>query len=201
MSNKRGDRKRALLIEAARAVVVRVGPRKTTLDDIAAEARVSRSSVYYHFESKGLLYRALIEEEVTHLMVVMQAALDPALTPPERLLAYARARVTWIARVVGLYQVTTDMAGEYMGMAERQVRSFHDTEEALLASLLREGIDTGHFLVRDPELLSGVLQKALRGLTERFVLDSRKAYVEQTEALVRTMLRGILVEPGTEAPC
>lgn len=201
MSNKRGDRKRALLIEAARAVVSRVGPRKATLDDIAAEARVSRSSVYYHFESKGELYQALIEAEVAQLMAVMQSALDPALPPPERLLAYVRARVAWIARVVGLYQLTTDMAGEYIAMAQGQVVAFHGTEKALLGSLIREGVDEGWFIVRNVELVAGILQEALRGLTDRFMLDSREAYVEQTDALVRTMLRGMAAEPGAEAPC
>ena len=201
MSNKRGDRKRALLIDAARAVVARVGPRKTTLDDIAAEARVSRSSVYYHFESKGHLYRLLIEQEVEKLMAVMQGALDPALPPPDRLLAYVRARVSWISSVMGLYQVTTDMAGEYMGMADAQMQDFHGMEQALLAAVLKEGVQDGHFVVRDTELLAGVMQKALRGLTERFVLDSREAYIEQADALINTMMRGILAEPGPEGPC
>ncbi len=200
-SNKRGDRKRALLIEAARAVVSRVGPRKTTLDDIAAEARVSRSSVYYHFENKGQIFQALIEAEVGELMATMQAALDPALSPPERLLAYVQARAGWIARVVGLYQVTTDMAGEYIAMAEGQVVVFHETEQGLLASLLREGVEAGCFALNDPELLAQVIALALRGLTERFMLDSRDAYEEQTEALVRTVLRGIAAEPTEEAPC
>jgi AcrR family transcriptional regulator len=201
MSNKRGEAKRALLMEATRAVVSRIGPRKTTLDDIAAEARVSRSTVYYHFASKGEVYRQLIDEEVAALMATMQAALDPALSPPERLLAYVRARVDWIHRVIGLYQVTTDMAGEYMGMAEGQVQEFHATEEALLASILREGAESGIFLLKEPALLASVLQGGLRGLTERYVLDRRDAYVEETDCLVRTVLRGIQAEPGGEAPC
>jgi hypothetical protein len=74
-------------------------------------------------------------------------------------------------------------------------------EQALLAAVLKEGVQDGHFVVRDTELLAGVMQKALRGLTERFVLDSREAYIEQADALINTMMRGILAEPGPEGPC
>lgn len=201
MRNRRGDRKRALLVEAARTVVARVGPRKATLEDVAAEARVGRSTVFYHFASKGELLRVLIEAEVEALMDSLRSALDPALRPPERLAAYARARAAQIRRLLGLYQVSADIAGEYMRMAEAEVEQLNDGERALLASILREGATQGAFLLRDPDLLASVMQVALRGLAESFILRGGSAFEQESECLVATLLRGILAEPGEDAPC
>ena len=56
----RGERREQIL-GAATEVFARAGFAATSLDDIAAEAGVSRVILYRHFESKAQLYRAVLD--------------------------------------------------------------------------------------------------------------------------------------------
>lgn len=58
---KRPERRRALISAAARAFAA-AGYVGTSLDDVAAEAGVSRVLIYRHFESKTQLYEAVLED-------------------------------------------------------------------------------------------------------------------------------------------
>ncbi|TDO33966.1 TetR family transcriptional regulator [Kribbella sp. VKM Ac-2527] len=58
---KRPERRRALIAAAARAFA-RSGYAATNLEDVAAEAGVSRVLIYRHFESKAELYEAVLAD-------------------------------------------------------------------------------------------------------------------------------------------
>lgn len=199
--NRRGDHKRQLLVRAVRQVVQRVGPRKTTLEDIAEEARVSRSTVYYHFPNKGEMFRAVIEHEISALQAELQGALSAESTPEECLLTYVRTRAGLVRRLLTLYRVTTDMAGEYMAMAQERVDEFHDAERLLIAGLLQAGLDSGRFALRDPGQLAGVLQSTLQGLFDLAFYEGRDVPQEDVDALMRTLIRGILTDPPADPAC
>ncbi|AYY11988.1 TetR/AcrR family transcriptional regulator [Actinobacteria bacterium YIM 96077] len=57
---RRADRREQLLAAATRAFA-RTGFAATSLDDVVAEAGVSRVILYRHFESKADMYRAVLE--------------------------------------------------------------------------------------------------------------------------------------------
>lgn len=65
---KRPERRRALIAAAARAFA-RGGYAATNLEDVAAEAGVSRVLIYRHFQSKAELYEAVLAEVSDHLRV------------------------------------------------------------------------------------------------------------------------------------
>jgi AcrR family transcriptional regulator len=58
---KRPERRQALMEAAARAFA-RGGYAATSLDDVAAEAGVTRALIYRHFDSKTQLYRAVLDD-------------------------------------------------------------------------------------------------------------------------------------------
>jgi AcrR family transcriptional regulator len=58
---KRPERRRALMDAAARAFA-RGGYAATSLEDVAAEAGVTRALIYRHFDSKTQLYRAVLDD-------------------------------------------------------------------------------------------------------------------------------------------
>jgi AcrR family transcriptional regulator len=64
---RRAER-RTSLVQAAAAAFARAGFQGTSMDDVAAEAGVTRLIVYRHFESKEELYRAVLEQVSEHLV-------------------------------------------------------------------------------------------------------------------------------------
>ena len=78
------DATRTRLLEAARVVLGRQGPRKVSLSAIAAEAGVSRPTLYKYFASKDALLLALSVHEQQRFTAGLTVALD-GLTGPSRL--------------------------------------------------------------------------------------------------------------------
>jgi AcrR family transcriptional regulator len=64
---KRPERRRALVAAATRAFA-RNGFAATSLDDVAAEAGVSKVLIYRHFDSKSELYQAALDEVAEQLV-------------------------------------------------------------------------------------------------------------------------------------
>lgn len=117
----RRARARADLIAAARAVVMRDGVAALTVDGVAAEAGVSKPSVYYYFESKDDLLRSLAmqlsrEEQAAVSQAVTASAPGPGILR-DLVVAYVghhraslelfRVQYLW-SQVVGLDELDLD---------------------------------------------------------------------------------------------
>ncbi len=64
---RRNERREQITAAATRAFA-RAGFAATSLDDIAAEAGISRAILYRHFDSKTDLYRAVLDSACEHLI-------------------------------------------------------------------------------------------------------------------------------------
>lgn len=60
LSNGRSARKRRAIMEAATALFLRDGYRNTSMDQVAADAAVSKQTVYKHFADKEQLFREIV---------------------------------------------------------------------------------------------------------------------------------------------
>jgi AcrR family transcriptional regulator len=63
--------RREQILDAATRAFARNGFSATGLDDVAAEARITRVLLYRHFESKTDLYRAVLDRAMTRLDTVV----------------------------------------------------------------------------------------------------------------------------------
>ena len=71
----RGDAAREAILGAALDRFGRYGLRRTSMEDIARQAGVSRTSIYFHFGSKDQVFRALSEQLHEESLAAMEAAL------------------------------------------------------------------------------------------------------------------------------
>jgi TetR/AcrR family transcriptional regulator, mexJK operon transcriptional repressor len=64
---RRSDRKRRAILEAATARFLRNGYLGTSMDEIAADAAVSKQTVYKHFDDKQSLFREIVAVTVDEI--------------------------------------------------------------------------------------------------------------------------------------
>ncbi|MEU3183876.1 helix-turn-helix domain-containing protein [Streptomyces sp. NPDC006923] len=64
------------IVAAATAVFLRFGLRKTTMDDIAREAGISRQGLYLHFASKDAVFRRVVEDMLSGMRDSVRHALE-----------------------------------------------------------------------------------------------------------------------------
>ena len=98
---ERGDaaRNRGLLLDAARRLIAERGPDAVTMDDIASEAGVGKGTLFRRFGSRAGLMIVLLDEDEQDLQRAFlsgPAPLGPSALPLDRLLAYGRARLTFV---------------------------------------------------------------------------------------------------------
>src|SRR3981081_561424 len=70
VTNRRapGSPQREAILVAATAIFLRYGFKKTSMDDVARAAGVSRQGLYLYFDTKDLLFREALQHLVSHLI-------------------------------------------------------------------------------------------------------------------------------------
>jgi len=94
------DLRRRRILDAALATFGRFGFRKTSMDEVARAAHLSRQGLYLHFSTKEELFRAAVRHAFETGLEAASARLrDPALSIEEKL---AGAFDEWVGRYVGM---------------------------------------------------------------------------------------------------
>ena len=79
------------LVDAARELFAQDGYAATSLDAVAAKARVTKGAVYHHFQGKQQLFEAVFAREVERLCAVMPAVYASKRDPWDAFEACCRA--------------------------------------------------------------------------------------------------------------
>jgi TetR/AcrR family transcriptional regulator of autoinduction and epiphytic fitness len=123
-SHRGGDEgaRRRQLLDAALGVFLELGFRKTSMDDVARAASVSRQGLYLHFSKKEELFKA-----------VVQHALEGAFRAAEQQLRDGSRSVR--DRLTGAFDA---WVGRYVGMLGRGVTDLGEATHTLVGPLLRQ---------------------------------------------------------------
>jgi TetR/AcrR family transcriptional repressor of mexJK operon len=143
--------KRAAILDAAKRIFTAQGFGATSMDQIAAEAGVSKLTVYSHFGDKEALFAAAVEAHCTSQLP--PALFDPQPDTPlrERLLGIARAFYSMVSSpeaVAGHRMLCTpQLAGTALSKLfwEAGPQRVHDQ----FAQLLQRRIDAGELRIGD----------------------------------------------------
>jgi TetR/AcrR family transcriptional repressor of mexJK operon len=101
--------KRAAILDAAKRMFTAQGFEGVSMDQIAADAGVSKLTVYSHFGDKETLFSAAITAKCEEQLANGLFAVDPAASLREQLLAIARAFFTLITseEALAIHRVVT----------------------------------------------------------------------------------------------
>jgi len=148
--NKRlaqGERSRGKLLRAAAKLFAERGYAGTSVDDVCREAKVVKSAVYWHFESKEGLYRAVLEKVYEQIRLIESGITTEDRSPEDALREIVRATFDWHNKhpdFVRLVMNENIHQGEHIGaMTGIQVR--RQTVVDLLRRVLLRGEKSGAF--------------------------------------------------------
>jgi AcrR family transcriptional regulator len=178
--------RRRQLLDAALSVFLKFGFRKTSMDEVARAANVSRQALYLHFDGKEALFKA-----------VVQHALAVALGAASRRLADDSSPVR--VRLVGAFD---EWLGRYVGALGANGSDLGEATDALVMPLIHEHTErflellakfmrsSGLLLVYRPagltaRQLAETLHATARGL--KYAVGSREQFVEGIDRAVRAL--------------
>jgi AcrR family transcriptional regulator len=130
--------RRRQIIQAASGVFLRYGLRKTSMEDLAHAAGLSRQGLYLHFANKDEVFRAVIEQLAQLTLAAAKAelarrsdALENRLLAAFGAMASAALADADAASVRELFASATELAGDVVTRLDEQIVS-------VLAQALRE---------------------------------------------------------------
>ena len=132
-----GDDKRQRILDAAVAVVLRYGFKRTTMDDVAREAGISRPALYLHFSNKADIYRAIVEDITARSLVGAEAALAGAGDLETRLLSAIRIGILDLVEQL----MTSAHGGELLEMKGSVTPDLIENWRSTMVRLIAGAID------------------------------------------------------------
>ena len=199
--------KRAAILEAAKRMFVSHGFEGVSMDQIAAEAGVSKLTVYSHFGDKETLFSAAISAKCEEQLATGLFAAGPNSSLREQLLGIGRAFFTLITseealaihRVVTTQPPPAKLGQLFWEAGPRRV-------QAALESFLRDEIAAGALEIPDVHRAAAQFLCLLKGEIHMLLLcgcaqDLDDAEVEgHVQATVDMFLRAYAPRPAPTAP-
>jgi len=161
------DERRAQILQAALACMARKGYVRTTMDDIAREAGLSKGAIYWYFASKRDVFMAMVREALAGMTEeIRQLSTAPFPSATERLshaLAVA-ARLLEGGENIALVTMDFWALGRHDPEFLRIFRESYATFVQVVEEIVAEGVATGEFRPVDARGVSQILLGMYDGL-------------------------------------
>ena len=128
------------LVVAAEAQFRRFGYRRTTIEDITADAGTGKGSLYLHFESKQAVYMAVVEASLERFVVSTSELLDGSEPVPARLRSLVDLTIEHYGQDELLHASLFGKGGLVDGDVSRMAA---DIQRSRIRSLLRQLLEIG----------------------------------------------------------
>ena len=145
---------RAAILQAGAREFAEHGIAGARTEAIARAAGVNKALLYYYFTDKETLYGSVLDHAFSGMKTAVFRALDSALPPREKIMAYAGAYFDFIAsNQIYPKLMQREMMRAREGHSEhidRLVKTYFRPIYRRLGELLRQGIASGEFRKVDP---------------------------------------------------
>ena len=187
------DITRENIINAASIAFSKFGYKKTTLDDIAGFTNVSKTGLYYYFKNKEEVLNEVIKKEAARLQEKLIDAVGQESKPIDKIFAYIRERMEFLAQVSNYYSALRYDLMEHLNTINKNRAEFDKIELKVLSDILIEGNKTGDFSIDDIEVTAKTILLVLISLEiPLFGTESFDDYHATLDRLINLCLYGII---------
>jgi len=175
------------------------GVSRTSLQDIAQAAGVTRGAIYWHFKNKAELFNAMMDSAILPMEQTMQqighdAAQDP-LAELERAMLQTMHSIESDARTRAIFEVATlkvEYVDELLAVKQRHVQCYLDGTHQMQRSLEDAAARRVVTLAVPADVAAHGLHALMVGLIHTWVLDpSAFKLVVVSQAAFRTYFSGL----------
>lgn len=169
------------MLDSALLTFARFGYRRTSMDEVARAAHISRPGLYFLFSSKEALFRAAVTQALDRDLATVERVLaDPEQPLADRLLA---AFDTWAGRYTGpLAREVTTLVDEHPDLLGPVVQ----TAPRRFAELVTQALAAGSDAAAATQLAQTLVSTSI-GVKHQ--VDSPAAYRARMEVAIALLLR------------
>lgn len=198
MKEERKEKKRELILRGAERIFAKHGYKKTSVDEIASEAKVSKGAVYLYFKSKEEIFRTLLKRNVERLWEIIRKAADEKSDPREKIRAAVMAKVEYLHRFATLKGLTESMFKEVESVIDNEMKRLEKNEVELLTHVLVEGQNKKIFVkFPDVELVAFALVRTMEELKIPWIFAKKRVDTnKKVDILLSLLFKGIEARPS-----
>lgn len=189
---------RNLILDTAETVFSEKGVSRTTLNDIAKAADLTRGAIYWHFKNKADLFDAMLQRVI---LPMDEFIATPDLHPEQQPLAYLRIRSMHVVRTLAenpQIQRVFDIVMHKTEMVDDTIRDMHlETIQGCLQTIetdFQAAIDKGELPASTNARRAAIgLHSLIDGLFANYVLSPELFdLMEQAEFTIDNYLHGLV---------
>lgn len=191
IGDKRSDTTREQILRAAAHQFAQRPYYAVGLDDILAEAQLTKGAMYFHFRSKHALALAIVDEQTAKSAAAVQELLTRKLSGLETLID--------VAYLIAMADITENVTRAAFNLLESVGRTEKLQERLLggwielLGDIAARGIREGDIIDRgDPEEVGRLLVSIYMGMRQASHLDDPVRLLGDYEKALSTVLRAIV---------
>jgi AcrR family transcriptional regulator len=187
------DEVKESIINISGHIFSRFGFRKTTVDEIAYASRKGKSSIYYYFDSKEDIFKAVVEKEAGIMKEEILKAIASAETPMQKLKAHVMTRMQSMGKLANFYSALKDDYLSHLDFIDKIRKDFDLEEIGMMEEILAQGCQNNEFDIRDTHLTAVGIVTALKGLEiPLFWGGEEKDPETRIDHLIHILFHGIL---------
>ena len=171
------------IAEVFRRRVEEVGYTRATLDDVARSLKMSKKTIYVHFDGKREIYAYIVERQAAQEKARLSAMLAALPTCAARLEAAVR-----IVIEMGRRHVEETGREEWFAQYEVAADAFRKANGDLIRELVQAGMDSGEFAPGDAALVE---QMVTAMVIEYLLLVREDPAYDRDEELLARIIRFI----------
>ncbi|MEE8356105.1 MAG: TetR/AcrR family transcriptional regulator [Anaerolineales bacterium] len=175
------EERKSQILDAAMNTFSELGFHKARMSDIAETSGLSKGSLYWYFDSKDSIILSLLDRvfvpEIRDFNVLLK---DPR-SAESRLASYIKRVSDDMVKLLKWMPLFYD----FLALAFRQelvkkaISRYYKKQMEILVELIQQGLDSGEFLVEDPEEAAIALGSILEGTIVLWLFDPEQIDVRR----------------------
>jgi len=143
-----------LIFDKAKERMERFGFKKTTMDEISKDCKISKKTIYENFTDKEDMFRCLLLRECHKTIEILMLQVEDVVDPLERLVLLTRKAISYLNQD---HFITKILKDDYLFVAflNRKYHEMIDEEIiSIIAQIIREGKEQGQFRDVDERIVA-----------------------------------------------
>ncbi len=182
------------IIREAQKLFQLYGLKKTTMEDIAKALGKGKSTLYYYYQSKELIFEEVLQRELREVFRQTQIAVESVESAEEKLKAFAVTRIKVLSNMLNLYRLVFGEFVEQIPCGRVLFNEYSQLEINLIRSILLYGIEKGEFnqeIEQEMDLLPSVVVSSIRGIERDFFSDKLVGLENRIGAISNLFMKGL----------
>lgn len=146
------DDMKNLILDKAKERAERFGFKKTTMDEISRDCRISKKTIYDNFADKEDMFRCLVIRECQRAMQLLFAQIAGISDPSEKIVQLIKRSIAYFNEEDFITKVLRE-DGTDIALSDRSYKRIVDEKViSLIAEIIRDGKKKGAFREVDEEI-------------------------------------------------